>query len=154
MLPLVRQVGHHGSQITEEMKSNTTNPNQNIAGSGTVDENILGSPFSNQSNMTRSTTMPVNEQSGVTATPSGRWQMGKSRLSSLKKSSTYFSSAISSLSPSTVTKVKTQDVLNTGFSKIQSAYSTAATSLSKRVEELKEYQQQQKDLGPPLSYPG
>ena len=145
------QVGHHGSQLTEEIKSNAINQNQNVAGSGTVDENILGSPFANQNNMTRSTTMPVSEQSGTASTPAGRWQMGKSKLSSLRKS--YFSPAISSLSPSTVTKVKTQDVLNTGFSKIQSAYSNAATSLSKRVEELKEYQQQNSQ-GPPLSYPG
>ena len=62
---------------------------------------------------------------------------------------------MSSLSPSTVTKAKTHDVLNKGFSQMQSAYANATTSLSKKVEEIKEYQEQQRNLqGPTLSYPG
>ena len=137
---------------TDKLKSNTLN--QNFGSRGALDENILGSPFASQTNMTRSTTMPVKEQSDVTTTPSSRWAIPKSKLVSLKKSSNYFQSALSTLSPSTVTKAKTQDVLSSVLSKGQSAYINATTSLSKRVEEIKEYQQQQNSQGPTLSYPG
>ena len=146
------QAGHNESQSPEKHSPLATNANQNMGSRGTLDENILGSPFANQANMTRSTTMPVKEQADVTATPSSRWRINTSKIASLKKSSNYL---ISSLSPSTVTKAKTHDVLNKGFSQMQSAYANATTSLSKKVEEIKEYQEQQRNLqGPTLSYPG
>ena len=146
------QAGHNESQSPEKHSPLATNANQNMGSRGTLDENILGSPFANQTNMTRSTTMPVKEQADVTATPSSRWRINTSKIASLKKSSNYL---ISSLSPSTVTKAKTHDVLNKGFSQMQSAYANATTSLSKKVEEIKEYQEQQRNLqGPTLSYPG
>ena len=146
------QAGHNESQSPEKHSPLATNANQNMGSRGTLDENILGSPFANQTNMTRSTTMPVKEQADVTATPSSRWRINTSKIASLKKSSNYL---MSSLSPSTVTKAKTHDVLNKGFSQMQSAYANATTSLSKKVEEIKEYQEQQRNLqGPTLSYPG
>ena len=146
------QAGHNESQSPDKHSPLATNANQNMGSRGTLDENILGSPFANQTNMTRSTTMPVKEQADVTATPSSRWRINTSKIASLKKSSNYL---LSSLSPSTVTKAKTHDVLNKGFSQMQSAYANATTSLSKKVEEIKEYQEQQRNLqGPTLSYPG
>ena len=146
------QAGHNESQSPEKHSPLATNANQNMGSRGTLDENILGSPFANQTNMTRSTTMPVKEQADVTATPSSRWRINTSKIASLKKSSNYL---MSSLSPSTVTKAKTHDVLNKGLSQMQSAYANATTSLSKKVEEIKEYQEQQRNLqGPTLSYPG
>ena len=148
------QVGRNESQLTENINSNPSKPNNDLGSRGTLDDNILGSPFANESNMTRSTTMPVKDQAGITTTPSSRWALPKSKLASLKNSSNYFSSAVSALSPSTVTKAKTQDLLSSALSKGQSAYSTATKQLSKRVEEIKEYQQQQKELGPSMAYPG
>ena len=145
------QVGSLDSQAAEKMKTNDSTQNFGSRGGG-LDENILGSPFANQSNMTRSSTMPVKDD--VTTTPSSRWALPKSKIASLKKSSNYFQSALSTLSPSTVTKAKTQDVLSSVLSKGQSAYINATTSLSKKVEEIKEYQEQQKFQGPNMSYPG
>jgi hypothetical protein len=148
------QAGSLDSQTAEKMNTNEINSTQNFGSRGGLDENILGSPFANQTNMTRSSTMPVKEQHNVTTTPSSRWALPKSKIASLKKSSNYFQSALSTLSPSTVTKAKTQDVLSSVLSKGQSAYINATSSLSKKVEEIKEYQDQQKLQGPNLSYPG
>ena len=143
-------VGRNESQFTENIKSNQNNTNNELASRGALDDNILGSPFANESNMTRSTTMPVKDAT----TPSSRWALPKSKLASLRNSSNYFQSAVSAFSPSTVTKAKTQDLLSSALSKGKSAYSNATTQLSKRVEEIKEYQQQQKELGPSMAYPG
>ena len=148
------QVGRIESQFTENLKSNQNRTNNDSGSRGNLDDNILGSPFANESNMTRSTTMPVNEKSSVTTTPSSRWAFPKSKLSSIRNSSSVFQSTLSALSPSPVTKAKTQDVLSNAWSRGKSAYSNATTQLSKRVEEIKEYQQQQKELGPSMAYPG
>ena len=148
------QVVRNESQFTENSKASQNRTNNDSGSRGNLDDNILGSPFANESNMTRSTTMPVNEKSSVTTTPSSRWAFPKSKLASIRNSSSVFQSTLSALSPSTVTKAKTQDVLSNAWSRGKSAYSNATTQLSKRVEEIKEYQQQQKELGPSMAYPG
>ena len=123
------------------------------------DVDILGKPFAEKYTMARSSTMPLDEagSKGATtptmgfASPSLAMSLssiksltktGQSRLSSLKKSG-YFG-GWSTLSPSSK---KAQEALTT----IKSAYSTAATSLSKRVEEFREYQTPQKSMSPAVS---
>ena len=71
---------------------------------------------------------------------------GQSKLSNLKKSG-YFG-GWTTLSPSSK---KAQDALTHGVTSIKSVYSTAATTLSKRVEELRDYQTPQKSMSPAVS---
>ena len=108
--------------------------------------------------MARSSTMPLDEGNKNSATPTSGFaspslamslssfksltKSGQSKLSSLKKSA-YFG-GWTTMSPSTK---KAQDALST----IKSAYSTAATTLSKRVEEFREYQTPQKSMSPAVS---
>jgi len=70
---------------------------------------------------------------------------GQSRLSSLKKSG-YFGGWAASPSSK-----KAQEALTHGVSSIKYAYSSAATTLSKRVEEFREYQTPQKSMSPAVS---
>jgi len=68
------------------------------------------------------------------------------RLSSLKKN-TYFTGWTSSPSSK-----KAQEALSHGVTSIKSAYSVATSSLTKRVEELRDYQAPQRSVSPASSY--
>ncbi len=72
---------------------------------------------------------------------------GTSRLSSLKKGgSGYLTSAASQwMSPNS------KESLTRGLSSIKSAYASASVTLSKKVEEIRDYQQQQQQMSPALS---
>ena len=99
-----------------------------------LQENILGSPFSTSSmEMSRSSTMPLNENEDnkgyfSMASIKSMTKTGTTRLSTLKKSG--LASASSWMSPNS------KESLNKGISSLRNVYSTATTSISKRVEEL------------------
>ena len=107
-----------------------------------LQENILGSPFSNSSlEMSRSSTMPLSgeNEEDQTGQNKGYFSMasiknmtktGTSRLASLKKNS-YLSSG-NWMSPNS------KESLNKGISSLRSAYSSATSTISKRVEEFRE----------------
>ena len=94
---------------------------------------LSGSPFSTSSlEMSRSSTMPLNENEDAKgyfsmASIKSMTKTGTSRLSTLKKSS--IASASSWMSPNS------KESLNKGISSLRNVYSTATTSISKRVEE-------------------
>ena len=112
--------------------------------------------------MARSSTMPLDDGKQVStpnagfASPSLAMSLssiknltksGQSRLSSLKKSA-YFGGWSTTLSPSSK---KAQEALTHGVMSVKSAYFTAATTVSKRVEEFREYQTPQKSMSPAVS---
>ena len=100
-------------------------------------EDILGEPFSserkssytpNSSKIGRSTTIPrsLSEQVGESSSP-----FSFKNLSRLKKGSSYL---LSSLSPNP----KTTETWNKRLSSVQTAAASAVTTISKRVEEIRE----------------
>ncbi len=118
---------------------------------GKPQDDILGSPFADE--MSRSSvTLPSDASQAPPSTPSNSLSslsssiksltkssgMG-SRLSSLKKGSSYISSY---LSPNPATSKKTQEALSQGIASMRSAYTNAATLVGKRVEEIRESVQQ------------
>ena len=123
----------------------------------------MGRPFAEKYSMARSSTMPLDDAAGKhVSTPTAGFaspslalslssiknltKSGQSKLSNLKKSG-YFG-GWTTLSPSSK---KATDALTHGVTSIKSVYSTAATTLSKRVEEFREYQTPQKSMSPAVS---
>ena len=109
---------------------------------------ISGSPFA-EDQLSRSSTLPL-DQNDSTYSPSLTSSLSSSfknltksnvtsRLSSLKKGSSYFANY---LSPNPSTSKKTQEALSQGITSIRSAYNSAATVVSKRVGEFRESVQQ------------
>ncbi len=101
-----------------------------------LQENVLGSPFSNSSlEMSRSSTMPLSgEVDDDTSSQKSYFSMASiksmtktgvsSKISSFKKT-TYFSGAGSWMSPNS------KESLNKGISSLRSAYSSATSTISK-----------------------
>jgi hypothetical protein len=107
-------------------------------------DNILGAPFaaSTSDMMARSSTMPLSEADGGQtksyfnlSSIKNMTTKGTTKLTTLKKG--YLTSATTTtwMSPNS------KESLKSGFTSLRSAYSSATTTLSKRVEELRDYQQ-------------
>lgn len=108
-----------------------------------LQDNILGSPFSSSTTeMSRSSTMPLttdnddmdqqNKSYFSMASIKNMTKSGTSKLTNFKKTAYFSSSAW--MSPNS------KESLNKGFSSLRSAYSSATSTISKRVEELREQQ--------------
>ncbi len=123
-------------------KSATLPPSSGSNAASKPGDDILGTPFSEEKLSRSSSTLPSSDKT-VPSTPANSGASMSyirsltksagvsSRLSSLKKVSSY-------LSPNPTTSKKTAEALSQGLASMKTAYSSAATLVGKRVEEIRE----------------